>query len=370
MLTRTLWFAGAFSHVGIRGATANSDDVVLIGPGMSQPNYGEVPFGIWAGNGVTGITIANLTIRDFYFHPIILNAGAEDPADLQRPPDRRRRAVRQGQSRRPRRRRRQRHPRYSVIEFTTTGRSDYPKGIDIQTAQHWIVRHNLFKNLVPPSGDLSGPGVLVWRGSRNTTVEGNTFVNCTRGVMMGADDNYSPSQSGGVVRNNVFYRSAGQPGDVGLMMTDPPDTQIVNNTIYLSGTYRSAIDTATAARATGSSPTISSTPPLRRAMAPRRHCAPTSRAPGPATSSAWPAVICTSPRPPRARSIRARPSPRSRTTGTARRGRRARPTTSARTNSAAPSRPTGLPAGSSIQPEPAVGRDADTQRRAVEHGHD
>ena len=129
-----------------------------------------------------------------------------------------------------------------MIEFTTTGRSDYPKGIDIQTAQHWIVRHNLFKNLVPPSGDLSGPAVLVWRGSTNTTVEGNTFVNCTRGVMMGADDNYSPSQSGGVVRNNVFYRSAGQPGDVGLMMTDSPDTQIVNNTVYLSGTYPSAIE--------------------------------------------------------------------------------------------------------------------------------
>ncbi len=45
-----------------------------------------------------------------------------------------------------------------MIEFTTTGRSDYPKGIDIQTARNWIVRHNLFRNIVAAGGALSGPG--------------------------------------------------------------------------------------------------------------------------------------------------------------------------------------------------------------------
>ncbi len=38
-----------------------------------------MPFGIWTGVGVDGITIANLTIRDLYFHPIIFNDGTENP---------------------------------------------------------------------------------------------------------------------------------------------------------------------------------------------------------------------------------------------------------------------------------------------------
>ena len=38
-----------------------------------------MPFGIWVGGNVRGVTIANLTIRDVYFHPIILNAGTQAP---------------------------------------------------------------------------------------------------------------------------------------------------------------------------------------------------------------------------------------------------------------------------------------------------
>ena len=38
-----------------------------------------VPFGIWTGGNVNGITIANLAIRDVYQHPIILNAGTQSP---------------------------------------------------------------------------------------------------------------------------------------------------------------------------------------------------------------------------------------------------------------------------------------------------
>jgi len=73
VLTRSLYIHGAFSNVGICGATTNSDDVVLVGPGMAQPNYGDVPYGIWTGDGVDAVTIANLTIRDFFHHPITFN---------------------------------------------------------------------------------------------------------------------------------------------------------------------------------------------------------------------------------------------------------------------------------------------------------
>src|SRR5690349_23642345 len=35
-LTRSLYFKGPLTNVGIRGATANSSDVILLGPGMTN----------------------------------------------------------------------------------------------------------------------------------------------------------------------------------------------------------------------------------------------------------------------------------------------------------------------------------------------
>lgn len=53
--------------------------MVLLGPGMNNPSYGNVPHGVWSGGSVQGLLIANLTIRDVYFHPIIFNAGTQGP---------------------------------------------------------------------------------------------------------------------------------------------------------------------------------------------------------------------------------------------------------------------------------------------------
>jgi pectate lyase len=78
-LSTTLYVNGSFTNVGIRGATGNRDDVVLVGKGMNAAGDGGVPFGIWVGGNVRGITIASLTIRDVYYHPIMLNAGAQSP---------------------------------------------------------------------------------------------------------------------------------------------------------------------------------------------------------------------------------------------------------------------------------------------------
>lgn len=241
VLTSTLYVKGV-TNVGIRGATNNPDDVVLVGRGMAEANYGSVPFGIWTGNGVNGITIANLTIRDLYFHPIIFNAGTESPRVynvhlmnageqlIKSNPDNNGGGVDNGVV------------EYSVIEFVTAAKSDYTKGIDVQTAKNWIIRNNLFRNIVAPPGQIAGPGVLAWRGTSNTLVEGNTFINCARGVMFGSDDYYSPSHSGGIIRNNIFFRSASQPGDVGIILSDSPGTQVINNTLYVSGTYGSPIE--------------------------------------------------------------------------------------------------------------------------------
>lgn len=43
---------------------------------MTDP---AIPHGIWVGGSVAGVTIANLTIRDIYYHPIVFNAGTQSP---------------------------------------------------------------------------------------------------------------------------------------------------------------------------------------------------------------------------------------------------------------------------------------------------
>jgi hypothetical protein len=244
-LTRTLYFSGysnKLTNVGIRGATGNSEDVVIVGAGMTESNYGSVPYGIWAGDGVDGITVANLTLREFYFHPIVFNAGTQRPhvynvhlidagqQFIKSNPD----AAGVGAS--------DGVVEYSVFEFTTTARDDYPKAIDVHGGANWRIRNNLFRNLQAPAGQLIGPAVLVWRGSSNTITEGNTFLNCGRGVMYGAEDAPGLAHSGGIIRNNFFYRAPNQYGDVGIQVADSPNTQVINNTILLSGTYRASIE--------------------------------------------------------------------------------------------------------------------------------
>ena len=212
-----------------------------------------MPFGIWAGDGVDGITIANLTIRDFYFHPIIFNAGAENPhvynvhlidageQFIKVNPDGLGGGVDNG------------IVEYSVIEFTTTGRSDYPEGRGHPDgAGTGSSGTTCFATSLPPSR-LALRSRRCWRGAarRNTTVEGNTFVNCTRGVMLGADDYYSPSHARR--RHPQQHRFPVRPArreTSAIMVTDSPDTQVLNNTVYLSGTYPSPIEYRYAGTAT------------------------------------------------------------------------------------------------------------------------
>ena len=157
-LTRTLAIDGRFSNVVIRGASTDRDAVVLAGNGMRRAND-SVQFGIWTGGGVEGVTIANLTIRDVPYHPIIFNAGTQKPhvfnvhlidagqQFIKSNPDGKGGGVNGG------------IVEYSVIEYTTTAKDGYTNGLDVHTGAQWIVRHNLFRNIVAPNA-LAGPAVL------------------------------------------------------------------------------------------------------------------------------------------------------------------------------------------------------------------
>lgn len=238
-LTAPLYLNGK-SDVTLRGATDNRDDVVLAGRGMTGPDDGGVPFGIWI-NGAR-ITIANLTIRDIYMHPIIVNPGAQSPhiynvhlvdageQFIKSNPNDVGGGVAGG------------IVEYCVFEYTTTARDDYTNGVDVHTGAGWIVRNNLFRRMTAPDGQLAGPAVLFWNGSSGAIVEGNTFIDCQREISMGLVPRSPHDNRGGIVRNNFIVRRSDLFADVAIYVGDSPDTEVLHNTVLVNGTYPNAIE--------------------------------------------------------------------------------------------------------------------------------
>lgn len=243
-LSKTLYLGGReLKNVAIRGASDRPEDVIVLGPGMTNSNFGGAPFGIWTGNGVDGVLIANLTIRDFYFHSIILNPGTASPhvynvrlADageqlLKSNPDTTGSGVANG------------IVEYSVFEYSSTSRDGYTNAIDVHGGANWIVRRNLFKNIRAPLGQFAGPAILMWRRSRDTLVEGNTFVDCQREIAFGLEPIQRGDHQGGTIRNNMIIREPWVVrGDVAINVSDSPNTSVVHNTVLLAGTYPNAIE--------------------------------------------------------------------------------------------------------------------------------
>jgi hypothetical protein len=241
-LTRTIAVHGPLSNVTIRGATTSREDVVLVGPGMGNPDYGRVEHGIWAGGAVSGLTIANLTIREVYFHPIVLNGGVQSPHIynvhlvnggqqlLKTNPTAARRGIDNGII------------EYSIFEYSPTSRDDYANAIQVLAGANWIIRNNLIRNIRAPAGQLAGPAVLAWFSASGTLIEGNTFLNCQREIGIGLINRTPNDHSGGIVRNNFIYRDTSVHGDVAIGVFDSPGTKVVHNSIYTAGTYRNAIE--------------------------------------------------------------------------------------------------------------------------------
>jgi hypothetical protein len=228
--------------VTIRGATDDRDDVVIAGPGMRSETAGAAS-GIWTGDEAEGVVIANLTLRDFPQHAIVFNRGTSRPLVhnvhlldigqqfIKANPDGAGGGVRDGVV------------EYSVIEYTATAKDDYTNGIDVHTGARWIIRHNLFRRLMSPPGLLAGPAVLMWNHARDTITEGDVFIDCARGISYGLIERRDgPDHVGGVIRNNIIFRAAGQRGDAGIMVADSPGTRVLNNTVFLSATYPTPIE--------------------------------------------------------------------------------------------------------------------------------
>ena len=240
-----LYVRQGVSNWSIRGATGNRNDVILQGAGMN----GSVRFGLWLGTSTNG-TIADLTIRNIRDHGILANYGAHnvlfhnlrivDTGDqfLKSNPGSPGVGNESG------------IVEYSVFEYSIdeAGGSvpEYTNGVDVHGGNNWIIRYNLFKNIVHrPGFGLAGPAVLMWNTSKNSVVDGNTFINCARGVALGLiDQSGRNDHEGGTISNNFFFRAAAVTSttDAPISIADAPNVKISHNTSLDLGSYPNAVE--------------------------------------------------------------------------------------------------------------------------------
>ncbi|HSE43343.1 MAG TPA: hypothetical protein VLH08_21465 [Acidobacteriota bacterium] len=247
-LSSTLYVNGK-NNVTIRG-NSGCDNVVLLGNGMDNPNFNNVPHGVWSNS--TNTTIAHLTIRDTWDNALIFNGGAQAPhvysvkllnAGSQfikaNPTDAANGiGVNDGVI------------EYSWLEYTNGPPATdhgagvgYTNGLSAHAADNWIIRGNVFKDFhTPDTADyLWNPAVLMWNHSTNTLTERNTFINVDRAISYGLQDISGSDHSGGTIRNNFVYlqpglmsagRKAGSDG--AFIIWDSPNTKVFHNTFLLN----------------------------------------------------------------------------------------------------------------------------------------
>lgn len=129
-----------------------------------------------------------------------------------------------------------------IFEYTAgIGPQYYIGGIDAHGAKSWVVRNNTFRNIISPSGSVAEFAVHFWSGSANNTVEKNLIFNCDRGIGFGLDGR---PNTGGTIRNNMIYHAAnaGSYADTSIALTESPNTQVYNNTIFMENSFPWAIE--------------------------------------------------------------------------------------------------------------------------------
>ena len=232
------------SNIQIRGATGNPHDVVILGGGMDNP---IVPFGIQVFT-ATDVLIADLSIGRVYYHAVaIQNDQGASRVGLYhcRLFDAGEQIVKGNRGNNP-------GAEDVVIEFCdvflTEGAIEHPdlgycytNAIDAIGGHRWVIRHNLIRGIYCQNGALAGPAILMWQGSTDTMVEGNTFVDCSRGVSLGLVS--SEDHAGGMVRNNFFRWNPAAAYTVDVpIYTRSPDSAIYHNSILTHGLYGAAVE--------------------------------------------------------------------------------------------------------------------------------
>jgi hypothetical protein len=253
--------------VTLRSASGNREAVVLDGNYLTTEIVQIV---------ASNVTIADLTLREAYDHPIhvmstesgdvtgttIYNVHIVDPGQQ---------AIKINPYTGA-------NARYfpddgviacSRIELTAAGRSQvrdncYTGGVDAHQARGWVLRDNVIEGFWCQRG-LSEHGIHFWRASRDTVVERNLLRNNARGVGFGLaadgegmrayDDNPCPGAAGGyvdhyggLIRNNFVFANesglfASEYGfDTGIGLWQACGARALHNTVASTQAPFSAIE--------------------------------------------------------------------------------------------------------------------------------
>jgi hypothetical protein len=223
---------------------------------MDNANYGSVLHGIWSNSRNT--VIAHLTIRDTYDNTVIFNPPAQSPRIYNVKILNAGSQFIKGNSLDATQEVDNGVVEYSILEYTAGPPATnhgagvgYTNGLSIHTADHWVIRHNLFKNFHTPdtAAYLWNPAVLMWNHSTNTLTERNTFINVDRAIAYGLYDNSGSDHQGGVIRNNFIYLQPGlmstsrkASSDGQIIVWDSPGTKVYHNTILTKGNVVKSIE--------------------------------------------------------------------------------------------------------------------------------
>jgi hypothetical protein len=252
----------AVPNVTLRSASGNREAVILDGNYVTTEIVQIV---------TSNVTIADLTLREAYYHPIhvmsgdsahttntlIYNVHIVDPGQQ---------AIKINPA----------AAGYytddgviacSRIELTDAGRpyirdDCYTGGVDAHQSRGWVIRDNIIEGFWCSNG-LSEHGIHLWRGCRDTTIERNTLRNNARGIGLGLvtsdsgrtyPDAPCPTATGyvddygGVIRNNFVSASdadlfASDYGfDCGICLWNSCNARALHNTVYTTdpdGTFSS-----------------------------------------------------------------------------------------------------------------------------------
>jgi len=160
----------------------------------------------------------------------------------------------------------------SLFELTPAGRSNvdtvsggcYTGGLDAHQTWGWIVRDNIIKDIHCTNGGLAEHAIHFWKTNRDPIVERNTIIDCARGIGfgLGSDGGHriypdEPLEGtevegeedmvghiGGVIRNNMIFSDTTEY-DTGIGLEQAWNVTVYHNTIYgkQGNSWNSAIDT-------------------------------------------------------------------------------------------------------------------------------
>lgn len=136
---------------------------------------------------------------------------------------------------------------YGVVENCTfeysagIGPQYYIGGIDAHGSKYWHITKNIFKDISSPSYHIAEHAIHFWNRSSQNIIENNIILNCDRGIGFGMGDK---GNTGGTIKNNtiVHTKPLNPFADVGIILENSPNTLITNNRIYLSHSYKNAIE--------------------------------------------------------------------------------------------------------------------------------